>query len=52
MRAVAKGVRRTNSKFGARLEPFTLRRLPVFAKQAARCDMVTQAETLEPYGGG
>ena len=51
VRAVAKGVRRTKSKFGARLEPFMPRRRAA-ATPAARCDIVTQAETIAPYGAG
>jgi len=48
VRAVAKGVRRTRSKFGARLEPFTHVDLQLFAGR--ELDIVTQAETLTPYG--
>ena len=49
VRAVAKGVRRTRSRFGARLEPFDGRRRPA-ATRGASLDIVTQAETLAPYG--
>jgi DNA repair protein RecO (recombination protein O) len=49
VRAVAKGVRRTRSKFGARLEPFML--VDVQLHRGRSLDIVTQAETLSPYGG-
>jgi DNA repair protein RecO (recombination protein O) len=48
VRAVAKGVRRTGSKFGARLEPFT--QVDVQLYEGRSLDIVTQAETIEPYG--
>ncbi|MQA88212.1 MAG: DNA repair protein RecO [Streptosporangiales bacterium] len=48
VRAVAKGVRRTRSKFGARLEPFTHVDLQLHVGRSL--DIVTQAETLRPYG--
>src|SRR3954451_6408226 len=48
VRAVAKGVRRTRSKFGARLEPFGHVDLQLYAGR--ELDIVTQAETLSPYG--
>jgi DNA repair protein RecO (recombination protein O) len=48
VRAVAKGVRRTRSKFGARLEPFML--VDVQLHRGRSLDIVTQAETLSPYG--
>jgi DNA repair protein RecO (recombination protein O) len=48
VRAVAKGVRRTRSKFGARLEPFML--VDVQLHRGRTLDIVTQAETLAPYG--
>src|SRR5918911_5709296 len=50
IRAVAKGVRRTSSKFGARLEPFTHVDCQFFAGR--ELDIVTQAETVTPYGAG
>jgi DNA repair protein RecO (recombination protein O) len=53
VRAVAKGVRRTGSKFGARVEPFTHVDLLIHSanlESARGLDIVTQAETLEPYG--
>jgi DNA repair protein RecO (recombination protein O) len=48
IRAVAKGVRRTKSRFGARLEPFTHVDLQLYAGRSL--DIITQAETLRPYG--
>jgi DNA repair protein RecO (recombination protein O) len=48
VRAVAKGVRRTRSKFGARLEPFMA--VDVQLHRGRSLDIVTQAETLAPYG--
>jgi DNA repair protein RecO (recombination protein O) len=48
VRAVAKGVRRTTSRFGSRLEPFTYVDLQL--AEGRTLDVVTQAETLAPYG--
>ncbi|MFM6962951.1 MAG: DNA repair protein RecO [Micrococcales bacterium] len=48
VRAVAKGVRRTASKFGARLEPFMVADIQFF--EGRNLDTVTQAETLSAYG--
>lgn len=48
LRAVAKGVRRTSSKFGARLEPFMVADLQLF--EGRTLDTITQAETLGAYG--
>jgi DNA repair protein RecO (recombination protein O) len=48
VRAVGKGVRRTKSRFGARLEPFTHVDLQLYAGRSL--DIITQAETLRPYG--
>ena len=48
IRAVAKGVRRTKSKFGARLEPFSRVDLLVF--EGKSLDIITQAESLNAYG--
>jgi DNA repair protein RecO (recombination protein O) len=48
IRAVAKGVRRTASKFGARLEPFMVADVQLF--EGRNLDIVTQAETLASYG--
>jgi DNA repair protein RecO (recombination protein O) len=47
VRAVAKGVRRTSSRFGARLEPFTHVDLQI--AEGRSLDVVTQAETLDPF---
>ena len=51
VRAVAKGVRRTSSKFGSRLEPFTFVDVQIFEKHGRELHLVTQAETLAAYGG-
>jgi DNA repair protein RecO (recombination protein O) len=48
VRAVAKGVRRTTSKFGARLEPFSHVDAQFYTGRSL--DIVTQVETLAPYG--
>ena len=48
VRAVAKGVRRTSSRFGARLEPFSHVDLQLY--EGRSLDVVQQAETLSPYG--
>ncbi len=48
VRTVAKGVRRTTSRFGARLEPFMY--VDVQLAQGRSLDVVTQAETIVPYG--
>lgn len=48
VRAVAKGVRRTGSKFGARLEPGSNVQVQLFEGRG-ELDIVTQAETVEPY---
>lgn len=48
IRAVAKGVRRTKSKFGARLEPFS--RVDLFMHEGKNLDIITQAESLNAYG--
>ena len=53
VRAVAKGVRRTASRFGARVEPFSHVDLQLHSANslgASSLDIVTQAETIEPYG--
>lgn len=46
VRAVAKGVRRTTSKFGSRLEPFT--HVDLQLAEGRSLDTITQAETLTP----
>ncbi|MGI8698171.1 MAG: DNA repair protein RecO [Mycobacteriales bacterium] len=48
VRAVAKGVRRTKSRWGARLEPFSHVDLQLYAGR--ELDIVTQAESLAAYG--
>ncbi|TDQ52047.1 DNA repair protein RecO [Actinorugispora endophytica] len=49
VRAVGKGVRRTKSRFGARLEPFSHVDLQLHTGRTL--DIVTQADTLHAYGG-
>ncbi|HSA52416.1 MAG TPA: DNA repair protein RecO, partial [Yinghuangia sp.] len=49
VRAVAKGVRRTTSRFGSRLEPFT--HVDLQLAEGRSLDVVTQAETLSPFAG-
>jgi DNA repair protein RecO (recombination protein O) len=48
IRAVAKGVRRTKSRFGGRLEPFS--HVDVQLHAGRSLDTVTQAVTLDPFG--
>ncbi|MFP5347245.1 MAG: DNA repair protein RecO [Actinomycetes bacterium] len=48
VRAVAKGVRRTTSRFGARLELFMVVDAQLY--EGRSLDVVTQVETLAPYG--
>jgi DNA repair protein RecO (recombination protein O) len=48
VRAVAKGVRRTKSRFGARLEPFT--HVDLLMYEGRSLDVITQADTVRPYG--
>ncbi|MDQ4031940.1 MAG: DNA repair protein RecO [Actinomycetota bacterium] len=48
VRAVAKGVRRTSSKFGARLEPFG--HVDVQFYRGRTLDIVTQVETVDGFG--
>ncbi len=47
VRAVGKGVRRTSSRFGSRLEPFS--HVDVQFAEGRSLDVVTQVETLHPY---
>ena len=47
VRAVAKGVRRTSSKFGARLEPFG--HVDVQFYRGRTLDVITQVETVEGF---
>jgi DNA repair protein RecO (recombination protein O) len=48
VRAVAKGIRRTKSRFGARLEPFT--HVDVLIHHGRSLDIITQAEVIRAYG--
>ena len=48
VRAVGKGVRRTTSRFGSRLEPFM--HIDVQLATGRNLDVVTQVETIAPYG--
>lgn len=48
VRAVAKGIRRTSSRFGSRLEPFMVADLQLY--EGRSLDTITQAETLGAYG--
>lgn len=48
VRAVAKGVRRTSSKFGARLEPFMVADVQLY--QGRSLDVVQQADSIGAYG--
>jgi DNA repair protein RecO (recombination protein O) len=50
VRAVAKGVRRTTSRFGARLEPFG--HVDVQFAEGRSLDVITQVESLDPFGLG
>ena len=49
VRAVAKGVARTSSRFGGRLQPFNLVDLQLH--KGRNLDTVTQVQTLEAYAG-
>ncbi|KJL37874.1 DNA repair protein RecO [Microbacterium terrae] len=48
LRAVAKGVRRTSSRFGSRLEPFMVADVQLY--EGRSLDVVQQAESLGSYG--
>jgi DNA repair protein RecO (recombination protein O) len=48
VRAVAKGIRRTKSRFGGRLEPFT--HVDVLIHHGRSLDIITQAEVIRAYG--
>jgi DNA repair protein RecO (recombination protein O) len=48
VRAVGKGVRRTSSRFGARLEPFMM--VDIQLHTGRNLDIVTQVETIEAFG--
>ena len=47
VRAVAKGVRRTTSRWGSRLEPFT--HVDLQLAEGRNLDVVTQADTLDAF---
>ncbi|MFC6153682.1 DNA repair protein RecO [Nocardioides yefusunii] len=47
VRAVAKGVRRTTSRWGSRLEPFT--HVDLQLAEGRSLDTITQAETISPF---
>lgn len=47
VRAVAKGVRRTTSRIGSRMEPFMLADVQLY--EGRNLDIVSQVETKEPY---
>lgn len=49
VRAVAKGVRKPSSRYGAKLEPFMVVDLQLF--EGRNLDTVSQAESLASYGG-
>ena len=48
IRAVAKGVRRTSSKFGARLEPFS--HIDLQFAEGRTLDVVLQVESMDAFG--
>ncbi|MCV7194752.1 DNA repair protein RecO [Mycolicibacterium brumae] len=50
VRAVAKGVRRTRSKFGARLEPFA--HIDVQLHRGRNLDIVTQVQAIDAFATG
>ena len=49
VRAVAKGVRKTRSRFGGRLEPFSHVDLSLY--RGRELDIITQAEVVSPFRG-
>jgi DNA repair protein RecO (recombination protein O) len=49
VRAVAKGVRKTTSRWGSRLEPFT--HVDLQLAEGRSLDVVTQADTITPFAG-
>jgi DNA repair protein RecO (recombination protein O) len=49
IRAVAKGVRKTTSRFGARLEPFSVVDVQIY--EGKTLDIVQSADTVESYSG-
>ena len=48
VRAVARGVRKTTSRWGSRLEPFT--HVDLQLAEGRSLDVITQADTRAPYG--
>jgi len=50
IRAVAKGVRRTRSRWGARLEPFN--HVDIQCYTGRSLDVITQCQTLDAFGSG
>jgi DNA repair protein RecO (recombination protein O) len=50
VRAVAKGVRRTTSRFGSRLEPFN--HVDLQLAEGRSLDVITQVETIQSFGSG
>jgi DNA repair protein RecO (recombination protein O) len=50
VRAVAKGVRRTTSRFGARVEPFA--HVDVQLYTGRTLDVITQVQTVDAFGAG
>ena len=50
VRAVAKGIRKTKSRFGARLEPFTRVQLLIY-KGRSNLDTITSADILTSFDG-
>lgn len=49
VRAVAKGIRKTKSRFGGRLEPFT--RVSLLVYRGRNLDTITSADILDSYKG-
>jgi DNA repair protein RecO (recombination protein O) len=49
VRAVARGIRRTSSRWGARLEPFT--HVDLMIAEGRTLDVIAQAETIDGFGG-
>src|SRR5918999_4872407 len=49
VRAVAKGVRKTKSRFGGRLEPYT--RVELLIYRGRSLDTITQADIIDPFRG-
>ena len=50
VRAVAKGVRKTKSRFGARLEPYTRVHLLIY-RGRGELDTITSADIVDPFKG-